>query len=134
MPTRLSAKQRGERGEEIAARVLGSRGYRIIARNWRPGNALRGEIDCIAWTRGPRGEKVLAFIEVKTRSGSSTTAPQESVTPSKQRQIGRLANAYVSLHRLDETPCRFDVVEVWIDDDSPNYRCKIHRNAFEMSE
>lgn len=132
-PTRLSAKQRGEQGEEIAAQLLRSRGYQIVARNWRPGNALRGEIDCIAWTRGSRGEKILAFIEVKTRQRNSATAPQESVTLSKQRQIGRLANAFVSLHRLDEIACRFDVVEVWLDDNS-QFRYKIHCNAFEWCE
>ena len=97
---------------------LEQRGFQIIERNWRPGNALRGEIDAIAWTRDERGQKILCFVEVKTRSTNlsgtlrETAAPQEAVTLSKQRQIARLANAYVSLNRLDNIACRFDVVEV----------------------
>lgn len=127
----LTARERGQQGEDAAVRVLEKHGFEIITRNWRPGNALRGEIDCIAWTRGSRGERVLAFVEVKTRRGNQQGAPQESVTVSKQKQIARLANAYVSLHRLDNTVCRFDVVEVWLEDNSAP-RCALHRNAFEV--
>ncbi len=126
----LSARQRGQDGEEIAARELLSRGYRIIERNWRPGQGQGGEIDCIAWTRGTRGEKVLAFIEVKTRRNDKQGAPQEAVTPAKQRQIARLANLYVSFHKIDDVVCRFDVMEVWLDDNA-GARCALHCNAFE---
>lgn len=132
VPSPLNARQRGQTGEEIAARTLRSRGYRIIERNWRPGNAQRGEIDCIAWTCDERGEKVLAFVEVKTRRKNTRSAPQEAVTLSKQRQIARLANSYVSLHRLDNVVCRFDVVEVWLDDEA-SARCVLHCNAFEFN-
>lgn len=126
----IDARQRGQNGEELAARELLSRGYRIIERNWRPGRGQRGEIDCIAWTRDERGEKVLAFVEVKTRRNDAAGAPQEAVTPAKQRQIARLAHLYVSLHRHADITCRFDVMEVWLDDDAPP-RCRLHCNAFE---
>ena len=129
----LTPKQRGQRGEDAAVEMLAKRGYKVLERNWRAGNALRGELDCIAWTRGPRGERVLAFIEVKTRRNNSQGAPQEAVTRSKQRQIARLASAYVSTNRIENTVCRFDVVEVWLEDSSPPI-CKLHRNAFEYCE
>jgi putative endonuclease len=129
----LTPQQRGQRGEDAAAQMLVRRGYKIIARNWRAGNALRGEIDCIAWTRGERGERVLAFVEVKTRRDNNQGAPQEAVTRAKQRQISRLANAYISLHRIENIACRFDVVEVWLTD-SAAPRCALRRNAFEYSE
>jgi putative endonuclease len=131
--TRLTSKQRGQRGEDAAAQMLQQRGYKIIERNWRAGNALRGEIDCIAWTRGERGERVLAFIEVKTRRNDAQGAPQEAVTPAKQRQIARLASAYVSFNRIENTTFRFDVVEVWLEDQAAP-RCRLHRNAFEYCE
>ncbi len=131
-PEPLSARQRGQDGEELAARELHSRGYRIIERNWRPGRGQRGEIDCVAWTCDTRGEKVLAFIEVKTRRGNTQSAPQEAVTPAKQRQIARLANLYVSLNRIDDVVCRFDVMEVWLDDDA-TARYALHCNAFEFN-
>jgi putative endonuclease len=131
--TRFSPRQRGQHGEEVAAQLLQKRGYKIIERNWRAGNALRGEIDCIAWTRGERGERVLAFIEVKTRRDNAQGTPQEAVTSAKQRQIARLASAYVSFNRIENTACRFDVVEVWLEENSPP-RCKLHRNAFDYCE
>lgn len=122
-------RQRGQAGEDAAARHLQECGYRIVERNWRFGNAQRGEVDCIAWQG-----RVLCFIEVKTRAGSSHGAPQEAVTPSKQRQICKLANAYVSLHRITDTPCRFDVVEVWTHDDNTPPRIALRQNAFDYIE
>lgn len=138
MENSTNRQQRGEKGEDEAVRFLEAHGFRVLERNWRPGKigdsnkrdgqadgALRGEIDCIAWSG-----KTLCFIEVKTRSSNERGAPQESVTPSKQRQISRLANAYISIFRLHDTPCRFDVVEVWL---APNgeIRLKLHENAFD---
>lgn len=133
-----SSRQRGEQGEELAARFLEARGYRIIERNWRPTLAggkrsgMRGEIDCIAWQPSPRGE-ILCFIEVKTRASDAFGTPQEAVTPSKQRQICRLANAYVSYHPTNAA-CRFDVVEVWLSDDNRTPRIALHTSAFDYVE
>ncbi|MDF2439056.1 MAG: putative endonuclease [Abditibacteriota bacterium] len=127
--SKLNSKQRGQSGEDLAALFLHSKGYELVVRNWRAGNALRGEVDCIAWhTYG--GRRVLCFIEVKTRASNAGGAPQEAVTPSKQRQLSRLANAYVSTHNI-EAPCRFDVVEVWLADDNAVPRVALHPNAFD---
>jgi putative endonuclease len=122
-PTRM---QRGQQGEEFAVGHLAAHGYRLIERNWRPGNAMRGEIDCIAW-HGP----ILCFIEVKTRASNERGAPREAVTLSKQRQLSSLANAYVSRRRLGEVACRFDVVEVWMGNDPARARIAVHQNAFD---
>ena len=122
-------QQRGQTGESIAARYLETRGFSIVVRNWRPGKGLRGEIDCIAWEG-----KVLCFIEVKTRKSSTQMgAPQEAVNAAKQRQICKLANAYLSARQWDETPCRFDVVEIWLAADGQSLpRVALHRNAFDF--
>jgi len=122
----ISHIERGQRGEDLAAHHLESLGWQIIARNWRPGNALRGEIDIIA-----RDGKILCFVEVKTRSSNQHGAPQESVTRAKQKQISALANAYVSLQKLDDTPCRFDVIEVWLPGNG-EAKLALHRNAFDF--
>jgi putative endonuclease len=113
----------------LAALFLQSKGYEIVARNWRAGNALRGEVDCIAWHDRGR-TRVLCFIEVKTRASDAGGAPQEAVNAAKQRQLSRLANAYVSTHSI-EAPCRFDVVEVWLADDSSLPRVALRPNAFD---
>lgn len=133
---RRSTQSRGQAGEDAAVEFLKNRGYTIVTRNWRPkstpGVRMRGELDCIAWAKGDRSERVLCFVEVKARTSHRGGAPQEAVTPAKQRQISRLANAYISTNPIGETACRFDVVEVWL---LPGHapRCALHRNAFDYS-
>jgi putative endonuclease len=124
-----TTQQRGQEGEDAAVRFLQAHHYHVVIRNWRAGNSLRGEIDCIAW----HGQ-ILCFIEVKARTSNTHGAPQEAVTLSKQRQLSRLANAYVSLNRLDDVPCRFDVVEVWLSGDGIAPRVALHANAFDHVE
>ncbi len=120
-------QQRGSDGEEIAARFLQSRGFGLVARNWRPGRSLRGEIDIIALKNG-----LLCFVEVKTRSSNLFGSPQEAVTPAKQRQISRLANAYLGFHQLHDTQVRFDIVEVWLPSGGEKLpRVALHENAFD---
>ena len=126
-------QERGRAGEEIAARALEAQGFEIVARNWHPprGNELRGDIDILARETDERGQRVLCFVEVKARSDESRGAPQQAVGRAKQKQLSRLANAYLSLHQLDDVPCRFDVVEVWLGETS---RVQLHRNAFDYQE
>lgn len=98
----------GQRGEAIAARYLERKGYGIIAANWR---CAHGEIDLIM-----RDGDELVFVEVRTRRSAVNGLAQESVTPSKQRRLALLADAY--LHELDEAHMpwhggwRIDVVAV----------------------
>ncbi|MBV9866712.1 MAG: YraN family protein [Abitibacteriaceae bacterium] len=126
-------QQRGQTGEDAAVDYLKAQGYRVVARNWRPGNSLRGEVDCIAW----QGQ-TLCFIEVKTRTSLERGWPQEAVNLTKQRQLSRLANAYVSSQQLDDVPCRFDVVEVWLTPDRADSkaapRIALRENAFDYRE
>jgi putative endonuclease len=153
-------RERGQKGEELACKYLRSRGYALVARNWRPGagvewpegalpalgpraaeapvrlespvrserGGMRGEIDIVAWRDG-----VLCFVEVKTRSSNLFGAPQEAVTRAKQRQISRLANAFVGAFRV-ECACRFDVIEVWAPDDGSLPRIALRANAFDFVE
>lgn len=125
----FAGQQRGRDGETLAAAWLSLKGARIIARNWRPSQkGVRGEIDIIAHI----GE-FLCFIEVKTRASDQMGAPQEAVGVAKQKQISRLANAYLSAHELGETACRFDVVEVWL---APGHKPRVAwiENAFDYQD
>lgn len=94
----------GARGEAIAARQLERRGYTIIERNVRLG---RGEIDMVALD----GETVV-FVEVKGNRGRRHGAPEEMVTPAKQRRLTMLASWYLLRQRWLGRPARFDVVAV----------------------
>ena len=102
MPTRSDLARAGE---DIAARYLSARGWRILGRNVRCGRA--GEIDIVAERGG-----VLAFVEVKTRRTDAFGTPREAVTWRKQVRIRSLARAYLMRVRPRADAIRFDVVEV----------------------
>ncbi|MYC76878.1 YraN family protein [Candidatus Poribacteria bacterium] len=91
-------------GESLAVKHLKARGYRILAQNYR---ARRGEIDLIA-----RDGEFVVFVEVKTRRSLKFGLPQAAVTWQKQRQISKVALAYLQAHNLLDAPCRFDVIAI----------------------
>ena len=123
--------QTGRDGETIAAAFLVARGARLLHRNWRSSlKGVRGEIDCIAQI----GDTI-CFVEVKTRADSFHGEPQEAVTPAKQRQICRLATAYVMEFEQTEVTIRFDIVEVWLAPDKASKpRVAWLENAFPFRE
>jgi putative endonuclease len=101
--------RRGRDGEELAARHLEARGWRILARNWRDGPR---ELDLVAFRAG-----VLAVVEVKARSGDACGTPLEALTPRKRREIELAAGAWL---RAEAERCRgirfvrFDAVSVYL--------------------
>ncbi len=113
----------GNRGERVAQEYLRLHDFRIVEQGYRFG---RGEIDIIAYEKD-----VLVFVEVKTRVSSSHSTPEESVTHKKQRQIRRIAEAYLFHHRLEDIKCRFDVLAILFGGDSGRYRIHHYRDAFE---
>lgn len=111
----------GSRGESIAAEYLERKGFRILERNVRCG---RGEIDLIA-----ADGYIVVFVEVKGNRGRRFGAPEEMVTPAKQRQLTRLATWYLQRRRWLGRPARFDVVAVdW--DAGGSARVRHIANAF----
>lgn len=94
----------GAHGERKAARWYEAAGYRVLAQNWR-GKA--GELDLVL-----RGDGVLVFAEVKTRSSDMFGSPAEAVTPAKQHRIRRLAYEYCTTTGERAPKLRFDVVSV----------------------
>jgi putative endonuclease len=97
-------QQLGLDGETLVCAALEKLGYTIIQRRYR---TRFGEIDVIADDRG-----TVVFVEVKTKTDCSFSDPVESVTKQKQRRLVSMAEQYVACQRLDNTPCRFDVVGV----------------------
>jgi putative endonuclease len=98
----------GAKCEEIAARHLRRKGYRVVARNV---DLRIGEIDIVA-----RQGKTLVFVEVKAKTSLEHGAPREMVTAAKQRKLSQLARLYMSQNRISSVPVRFDVVEVVVDE------------------
>ena len=97
-------KELGSSGEEAVARLYASRGYRVLARNWR---CRLGELDLIL----ALGD-LLVFCEVKSRKGSGFGGGYEAVTAAKRRKLRQLAEAFLA--GLPEAPpaVRFDVASV----------------------
>lgn len=82
---------------------LRQKGYKILERNYRHG---KSEIDLIA-----KGEGLLIFIEVKTRSSNSFGYPEDFVSKSQQEAIIRAANHYVEESGW-KGDIRFDIVAI----------------------
>ena len=110
----LNSSKVGQIGEEIAARFLEKKGYRLVCANYKVpigrnqrGATVTGEIDLIALD-----EDVLCFVEVKTRSSDDFASPLAAVDLRKQRQIIRTAKVYRKIFRLNEIKFRYDVVSI----------------------
>jgi len=97
----------GIRCEQLAARHLAAAGWRVLHRNYRFGHR---EIDLIV----RRGE-VVAFVEVKGRSGTAYGHPLAAVTPRKRREIERVARQWMARFGRPGDVYRFDAVAVRLD-------------------
>lgn len=78
----------GLRYERLAIHHLERRGFAVVDRNLRFG---RNEIDLVV-RRGP----VVAFVEVKGRSGRGFGDPLVAITAHKRREIERVAAWWVA--------------------------------------
>ena len=112
----------GKLGENLACAALKQRGYAIIATRYR---TRIGEIDVIA-----RDGDTTVFVEVKSRAGDEFGGAAAAVTAWKQRKVSLMAMDYLARHRLEDTPCRFDVVTVDVFEGQPP-RIEIYQHAFE---
>ncbi|MCE2402255.1 YraN family protein [Candidatus Poribacteria bacterium] len=111
-------------GETFAAEHLKARGYQILAQNYR---FQRGEIDLIA-----QQEKRIVFVEVKTRRSLKFGLPQYAVTEQKQRQISKIALAYLQSQNLLDVPCRFDVIAIHLSPKLEVLRLEQIESAFDF--
>ncbi len=112
----------GKRGEDLAARFLERKGYRIVARSSR---TEFGEIDLIA-IEG----RTIVFVEVKTRRNHDRGHPADAVDEQKQQRLTRLALAWLKRERLLEVRSRFDVIGVIWSGDGKLEKIEHFPNAF----
>ena len=95
----------GRWGEDVAVRHLEAAGCVVLDRNWR---CREGELDVVV-----REGSTLAFVEVKTRSGTADGEPAEAVSRLKARRIHVLAARWLGEKRPPGSwDLRFDVVSV----------------------
>lgn len=109
----------GDWGEEMAARYLTHRDYRILDRNVKYGSL---ELDIIAEWLGE-----IIFVEVKTRHSENFSKAEDAVDIKKQENIKDAARAYMLHHGL-HNPFRYDVITIV--GDATTYQVNHIKRAF----
>ena len=103
----------GTKGELIAKKLLQKNGYKIIKTNFR---CRFGEIDIIA-----KKNKILFFVEVKTRKSFKFGYPQEAVNLRKRNKIKNLGELYLKQNNLKNIKMKILVVALILKDNKINY-------------
>ncbi|MEO0017819.1 MAG: hypothetical protein RLZZ522_1102 [Verrucomicrobiota bacterium] len=116
----------GRYGERVAAAWLTAHCCKVLAKNYRNHHRGRrtGEVDIVA-----REDRVLLFVEVKTRRNDPKVRPLHAVDKAKQRLIERGANDWLKRLGTRDLPWRFDVIEVYLHDGQPPRVVRV-RDAF----
>lgn len=84
----MSTKSKGIKGEEIAKRHYEMAGFEILEMNYR---FKRAEVDLIAM----QDEKLLVFVEVKTRTRTDYGLPESFVSDAQKERIKQAAEDYI---------------------------------------
>jgi putative endonuclease len=121
-PVSRERKDRGDRGESLAAEHLTGLGWKILERGWR---CRAGELDLVAQD----GDTVV-FVEVRARAAGSKVAARESFGAGKQNRVARAALHYIRDQKLANRRFRFDVVAVELGPPAP--RLEHIKAAFEL--
>jgi putative endonuclease len=99
----LNTKKIGDKGEDFAIKILESKNYEILERNYR---FKRSEIDVIALHNN-----LLIFIEVKSLHSFHHGYPEEQVNQSKINKILEAAEHYIFAINWQKD-IRFDVMSI----------------------
>jgi putative endonuclease len=123
MPTR----EIGILGEDIAARFLEQKGYKILDRNFKftIGGPQKGEVDIIA----KKGD-LICFVEVKTLTSENSFSPEAKVDFIKMRKIAKTAQSWMMKNKIGfDSPWQIDVVAVIIDEKTQKAKVRHLENA-----
>ncbi|WEV72973.1 YraN family protein [Bifidobacterium sp. ESL0790] len=113
----LSSKQLGVAGECYAALWLARLGWRPLATNW---NTRFGELDIIMFTP----ERIVVFVEVKTRRTQRYGVPQAAITPHKQANLHHAAALWLAGpgKSVPRTGIRFDALSILVQGGAPHVK------------
>lgn len=99
-----TTKKIGDQGEDLAVSYLEAKGWLIFDRNYTFDKA---ELDIVATDRN-----YIIFVEVKLRSNTYFGRPEEHVTPAKERNLRKAAEAWIYERKMETAVCRFDVISI----------------------
>jgi len=108
----------GNLGEDIARKYLEDRGYSFVEQNYKNKYA---EIDLIM-----KREDKLIFVEVKTRIGEETGAPEDALNRNKINRLVRNASMYAMKRKCDDY--RIDGVCIVLDSRNQVQRINHYEN------
>lgn len=117
-------KEIGNYCENLAKEYLQKNKYHILDCNFR--NFL-GEIDIICIQ-----DDLLIIIEVKGRYNYDYGLPKESINISKQKSIIKVTNAYIYYKKLININIRFDVIEVYLNQQTTLFKINHIKDAFRL--
>jgi putative endonuclease len=117
-----SRKRLGRWGERRGERFLRNRGFKTLARNF---TCRTGEIDLIM----ADATGTIVFVEVKTRSDERFVETERTVSPGKQAKMIKTSRYFLSTHKIEERPCRFDIVTVVLPEKG-RVKTKHYENVF----
>ena len=115
---KTSQHQTGLQGEDIALNYLNQRGFTLVKRNFR---YRRAEIDLIV-----QKDKLLVFVEVKTRHDTSFGFPETFVSAEQAELIVAAADQYVRKNNWSGM-IRFDIVAITL---LPDLKIEHFEDAF----
>lgn len=104
--------QTGKLGEQLACKYLESKGYQIVATNFRSKNF--GEIDIVA----TKGRKTV-FFEVKTRSSNWKGTGEEAINLRKLKALSRVCEIFIKAHLEFPQSLRLDAILILLDSTNP---------------
>ena len=115
----------GRWGEKQAVRLLKSKGWKMVGERVRVGK--HDELDIIA-----THEKVLVFVEVKTRKNEDFGRPFSAVNKEKRKRLSRAALNYLKRENIKPDYIRFDVIEVIGEPAGESPEIRHIENAFQL--
>jgi putative endonuclease len=102
-----SRRVKGLYGESLAEGFLLSKGFEIVARNFRA--SRYGEIDLII-----KNNEYLVFVEVKNRLSKTYGGALYLISSQKKKRLRISANCFLSRNypQYDSLTCRFDLISI----------------------
>ncbi len=108
----FSKKELGDYGEKKAKQYLKAKGLKFIQSNYK---YFKKEIDLIFCDKK---NKIIIFVEVKTRNSKAFGEPEEAINRKKQINIRQAAEGYLKNNpEFDDFDIRYDSVSVFMGND-----------------
>ena len=118
----MSTKEIGLLAEGVARHYLLSKGYKILAANYK---FSFGELDIVA----EKDEKVV-FFEVKAlKKEYEGFEPEMRVDSKKRNKLAGLAYAFLDNKKLKDRPWQIDIISVVFDSENKKAKIKHFKNA-----